>query len=82
MSNIKLCAFADESSPLIDGQIDALKRNGIEYLEIRNVDGDNVSLISADKAKSVYDKLNNAVLSILLPHKQKTPLIPQGTRGG
>lgn len=59
MSNIKLCAFADESSPLIDGQIDALKRNSIEYLEIRNVDGDNISLISEQKAKSVFEKLNN-----------------------
>ena len=31
MSNIKLCAFADEADASIDLQIDALKRNAIPY---------------------------------------------------
>ena len=43
MSNIKLCAFADEANAEIDFQIEALKRNSIPYLEIRNVDGDTIS---------------------------------------
>ena len=53
MSNIKLCAFADESGAAIDHQIAALKRNAIPYLEIRNVDGTNISNIALEKAKEV-----------------------------
>ena len=42
MNEIKIYAFADEASPNIDEQITALKRNGHDGLEIRNVDGVNV----------------------------------------
>ena len=31
--------FADEASPLLEGQIWALKRNGLSGIELRNVDG-------------------------------------------
>ena len=34
---MKLCAFADEASEKLGGQIDALRRNGISLLEIRGV---------------------------------------------
>ena len=54
---IKLCAFADESSGQIDGQIDALVRNNIPYLEIRGVDGKNVADLTDEEATSVYEKL-------------------------
>ena len=40
---VRLCAFADEASPWIEGQIAALKRNGISLLEIRGVDEKNIS---------------------------------------
>lgn len=39
---IRLCAFADEASGELEGQIRALERNGISLLEIRNVNGKNV----------------------------------------
>ena len=42
MKNINIYAFADEANPNIDGQIDAMKRNALQGLEIRNVDGVNV----------------------------------------
>ena len=57
MNNIKIYAFADEASPNIDEQITALKRNGLDGLEIRNVDGVNVSNITLEKAKEVKRKL-------------------------
>ena len=60
----KLCAFADESSPAISGQIDALKRNGIPFLEIRGVDGENIKDISLEKAKEVKRMLDDAGLSV------------------
>ena len=61
---MKIYAFADEASPLIDGQIIALKENGLDGLEIRNVDNVNVSDISDAKAKEVRKKLDDAGLSV------------------
>ena len=58
MNEIKIYAFADEASPNIDEQITALKRNGLDGLEIRNVDGVNVSDITLEKAKEVKTKLD------------------------
>ncbi|MDY3724328.1 MAG: sugar phosphate isomerase/epimerase [Candidatus Borkfalkiaceae bacterium] len=55
---IKLCAFADESASSIEGQIEALKRNNIDYLELRGVDGKNVSKLTDEEALAIYDKLN------------------------
>ncbi len=40
---MNIYAFADEASPLIDGQIKAMLENGVSGLEIRNVDNVNVS---------------------------------------
>ena len=60
----KLCAFADESSSAIAGQIDALKRNGISLLEIRGVDGENIKDISLEKAKEVRKMLDDAGLAV------------------
>lgn len=62
MSAPRIYAFADEASPLIDQQIAALRRNGLQGLEIRNVDGENVSAISLAKAKEVRQKLDDAGL--------------------
>jgi len=57
-------AFADEASGMIDKQIVAMKRNGLSGLEIRNVDGTNVSDISLEKAKKVHEKLKEAGLAV------------------
>ena len=55
-------AFADEASKQIDLQIEAMKRNGLQGLEIRNVDGVNVSKITLQKAREVRAKLDAAGL--------------------
>ena len=55
----KIYAFADEASHLIDSQIVAMKRNGLDGLEIRNVDDINVSDITLEKAKEVKKKLDD-----------------------
>lgn len=57
--NFKLCAFADEADKNIDGQIKALLENDIRLLEIRGVDGENISEISLQKAKEVREKLDD-----------------------
>ena len=54
---IKLSAFADESANSLEGQISALQRNGIAYLEIRNVNGKNVGDLTDEEAKSIEKKL-------------------------
>ena len=64
MSNIKIYAFSDEASPSIDAQIDALLRNGLDGMEIRNVDGVNISEITKEKAKEVKTKLDAHGLSV------------------
>lgn len=60
MNDFKIFAFADEAGSKIDEQIVAMKKNGLQGLEIRNVDGTNVSDISIDKAKEVRKKLDDA----------------------
>jgi sugar phosphate isomerase/epimerase len=54
----RISAFADEASPKIQGQIDAMHRNGISLLEIRGVDGENISKITAAKAREVRSMLD------------------------
>ena len=51
MPEIKLCAFADESSAIFEEQLAALLRNNIPYMEMRNIDGKNVKKLTIDEAK-------------------------------
>lgn len=62
--NIRLCAFADEASPKLCGQIDALVRNGISLLEIRGVDGKNIADITADEAKEIKKRLDDGGIKV------------------
>ena len=64
MNDWKLNAFADEASSMIDQQIKALKRNGLQGLEIRSVDGESISSISFEKAREVRQKMDDAGLSV------------------
>lgn len=61
---VRFCGFADEASADMAGQIEALKRNGFSFLEIRGVDGTNISEITAQKAKEVRKMLDDAGLSV------------------
>ncbi len=61
---MEIYAFADEASPFIDGQIAAMKRNGLSGLEIRNVDNINVSDITSDKAREIRKKMDDAGLCV------------------
>ena len=64
MENVKIYAFSDEASADIDKQIEALLRNNLQGMEIRNVDGTNVSDITAEKAKEVKSKLDEKGLCV------------------
>ena len=64
MDNIKIYAFSDEASSNIDKQIVALKRNQLDGVEIRNVNGVNVADITITKAQEVKQKLDAAGLAV------------------
>lgn len=64
MEQFALSAFADEYSPSIDGQIEGLRKNGVGYMEIRGVDGTNISDITIDKAREVREKLDRAGIRV------------------
>ena len=55
-------AFADEACSQMEGQISALRRNGLEGLEIRGVNGKNITQISIAAAKEVRKQLDDAGL--------------------
>ena len=61
---MKLCAFADEAAADLRGQIAALERNGISLLEIRGIDGENISDISLAKAREVRRMLDDAGVAV------------------
>lgn len=60
----KLAAFADEADGRLSEQIKAMTENGIDYLEIRGVDGENISDISPEKAKKIRRQLDDAGLGV------------------
>lgn len=64
MKSLHIYAFADEASGQIDGQIAAMRRNGLQGLEIRGVDGQNIADISLEKAREVRRKLDDAGLQV------------------
>lgn len=60
----RLVAFADEAAPDLAGQIEAMQKNGVELLEIRGVDGQNIDGISATKAKVIRKMLGFSGLAV------------------
>ena len=61
---IKLCAFADEAADSLDGQIIALKRNGINLIELRSVDGKNVVDFTESEAHEYAERLKSEGISV------------------
>lgn len=67
MSKPILSAFADEYKKEFDGQIEGLKKFGINYIELRFVGGTNVADLTPDEVKCVKKKLdeNNIKVSAI-----------------
>lgn len=53
---IRFAAFADEASSTLEGQIAALHRNRIPYIEVRSLDGVNIADISEEDAMRYADR--------------------------
>ncbi len=61
---LKLCAFADEAAVSTGGQIKALTENAIPYLEIRGVNGVNISALETSAAKMFAHELKDNGISV------------------
>lgn len=64
MNTLKIFAFADEASSTLNGQIAAMKRNGLDGLEIRNLETGSVSDMNSIRAKEVRKILDGEGLSV------------------
>ena len=63
-ANYILSAFADEASASFPEQLEALREAGIDRMEIRGVDGENVSTLTDAKAREVRRMLDGAGVGI------------------
>jgi sugar phosphate isomerase/epimerase len=59
-----LSSFADEAGPSIDEQIAASKRAGLGFIDLRNVDGFNISVLPLHHAQTVAEKLRAAGIRV------------------
>ncbi len=59
MIKVRLSAFTDEAADSLAGQIDAMKRNGIEYTELRSIDKINVSKMTNVQAIEYKKQLDD-----------------------
>ena len=57
-------AFSDEAAPMMEGQIAAMKRNGLDGTEIRGVDGQSVAKLTKTRAAEVMKMLKDNGLSV------------------
>ncbi len=64
MASFRLSAFADEYSPELKEQLSGLLEFGIDKIELRGVDGKNVSELTAAEAKEVRRMLDGAGITL------------------
>lgn len=64
MSKITLCAFSDEASPSLAGQIAALKRNDVPYMEARFVNGKHFIDHTVAEVKDFKKELDDAGIAV------------------
>lgn len=64
MARFLFSAFADEASPDIAEQIAACKANGIDYIELRNVNGKNISNLTVEEAKALKAQLDEGGIKV------------------
>lgn len=64
MATVKLCAFGDEASASVKGQIAALKRNNIAYTEARFANGKNLIDHTVSEAKEIKKELDGEGISV------------------
>ncbi len=61
---MKFSGISDEAGQAIEIQIKAHRELGWEYMEIRNVDGENLTMVSDEKFDEVYGKVTESGLKV------------------
>ena len=61
---IRLCAFADEADKMVEGQIRALKKNNIDLIELRGLDGTNISKLTEDEARRYAKRFEESGIKV------------------
>jgi len=64
MARFLFSAFSDEAAGGLEGQIAACKANGITHMELRGIDGKNISDFTAEEAKALKKKLDAAGMKV------------------
>ena len=64
MAHFRFSAFADEASGSIKEQIAACHKNGIEFIELRNVDGKNISNFTVEEARELKKTLDEGNMKV------------------
>ena len=64
MARFLTSAFADEAAQDLSGQIAACKANGISAIEMRGVNGENISDITPETAKEIKKQLDKADIAV------------------
>jgi predicted dehydrogenase/sugar phosphate isomerase/epimerase len=64
MARFIYSAFADEAGTQLETQIAALQRNGITQIELRGVDGKNISEFTVAEAEGLKEKLTQAGVGV------------------
>jgi sugar phosphate isomerase/epimerase len=64
MSEWPVSAFADEAGGTADEQIEALKAAGLRHIDIRGIDGFNITTLPLEQAKATKTKLDAAGISV------------------
>ena len=64
MNKFHLHAFSDEAGQNLDEQIAALRDNGYAGMEIRKVEGQNVSALTIEQAKEIDKRMKDAGLCV------------------
>ena len=61
---IRLSAFADEADSTLSGQIEALRRNGVGYVELRGINGTGIAKITEEDAREYKKQLDEGGIAV------------------
>lgn len=64
MNKVMLSAFSDEAGTSLTLQIKALEENKLKYMEIRGIDGKNISELTLDEVREVGNTLKKKGISV------------------
>ncbi|MBE6589533.1 MAG: sugar phosphate isomerase/epimerase [Ruminococcaceae bacterium] len=64
MAEFLISAFADEAASELSGQIAALQRNGLKWVELRAVNGSSLLKMSNEEIEEIYEELKAAGIGV------------------